>query len=169
MKNLVLISVVLVLAGCQRTPSEVAAKVMTDFGLREAPEGYVSGSDMVYQNLDKVGQMELKRMNLEGKHGEIKVHKNGLHVAFYKECKVYEAYYPTDARAVTKTNERERGYVGYVEYAYRIYQSARRKSRAEAQAADADVPTETTGRETYRYNFSTSGNWDGQEGEKTKR
>ena len=88
---------------------------------------------------------------------------------YYKEVKVYESYFPLDAEAVNTGSQTERGYQGYIEYRYRIYQSARKPTRAEAMAATADIPTDEEGRETYRYRFNSSGVWTGGEGEPSRR
>jgi len=155
-----------ILVGCAgqngQTPMET---VMTDFGLKEKPEGYVSGSDKVYENLNSVGETEMKRMNAEGRLGEVKVEEDGLLVKYYKEVKEYTSYYPLDAKANSKAADRERGYVGYLEYRYRILQSPMKPTRTEAQAESATVPNGEEGRETYRYKFNSGGTWDGGKGE----
>ena len=169
MKKLIMILLCLGLAACQRTPNQVFDKVLTDFGVREQPEGYVSGSDQVFQNLDVVGNTELKRLNLEERQGEIKFQEDGIRGMYYKEVKVYEAYYPIDAQPISRSVEGTRGYNGYIEYAYRVYQSPRRNSRVEAAAESANIPTDIQGRESYRYSFNASGAWNGGKGERTRR
>lgn len=160
----------LTFCSCQRSPSQVVDKVLVDFGLREKPEGHVSGADKVFQQLPKVGEAELKRMNLAARHGEVKFQKEGDYKGkYYKEVKVYDAFYPLDAQPVPKTDQGDRGYVGYIEFAYRIYQSERKSNRVEAAAASATIPTDVTGRETYKYEFSASGQWDGDKGDKTRK
>jgi len=145
-------------------------KVKYDFGIGEKPEGYVTGAELVMSNLSKVGDTEMKRMNMASRHGEIKFQdEGGLKGKFYKEVKVYDACYPLDARAVTKAAEGDRGYVGLIEYSYRVYQSERFSTRAEAEAASASIPTDISGRETFRYRFSASGVWDGAPGELTRK
>lgn len=159
-----------VLAACQRSAGEVASKIKYDFGIGEKPEGYVSGTDKVQQQLDSVGKTEMKRLNVEGRHGEVEFQEeSGLQGKYYKEIKVYENYYPLEARAVTKTAEGGRGFVGYIDYTFRILQSERFTTRTEAAAASANLPTDVTGRETYRYNFSSGGTWNGQKGELSQR
>ena len=159
----------LALCSCQRTPGGVVDKVLMDFGLRDKPEGYVSGSDRVFQNLDAVGASEIKRMNLAGQHGEVKYHKQSdLKGKYYKEVKVYESYIPTEAKPVTKPTQGERGFQGFIEYTYRMYQSARKDTRTEAAAESASIGTAETGHESYRYAFGPSGTWNGSKGAKVR-
>jgi hypothetical protein len=144
-------------------------KVMADFGLKERPEGYVSGSDKVMQRLDSVGAMEIKRMNMDQQRGEVKFQKeNDVRGKYYKEVKKYESYVPTDAQAINRASVNESGYVGYLDFTYRIYQSQRKSTSAEAAAESANIPTDVTGRETYRYSFSSSGEWSGSKGERAR-
>lgn len=159
-----------VVCGCQRGPSEVANKVLADFGLREQPEGTVTGSDKIMDRLADVGVTEMKRMNLKGREGEVKFQEDdGLDGKYYKEVKVYESAHAADANSVSNPAQSDRGYVGYIDYSYRIYQSERRSTKVEAAALDADIPTDIRGRETYRYNFSSGGSWQGGEGELVKK
>lgn len=170
MKKILIALVCCVLCSCQRSPSEVFQKVKYDFGIGEKPEGYVTGSEMVMANLRKVGETELKRMNMQNRHGEVKFQEEeGLKGKFYKEVKVYDGFYPLDARAVAKAAEGDRGYIGLIEYSYRTYQSERFNTRAEAEAASAAIPTDQSGRETFRYKFSAGGVWNGSPGEATRR
>jgi hypothetical protein len=160
----------LLVTGCLRTPGEVTDKVLSDFGLRERPEGYVSGTDRVFDRLGTVGQTELKRMNVENRHGDVKFQDDaGFGGKFYKEVKRYEESRPLDAQPVARGAQGERGFVGYLDYSYRIYQSERTDTRAEAAALSATIPTDDQGRETYRYRFNSGGIWDGQKGERTSR
>ena len=155
---------------CQRTPSEVAGKVMVDFGLKAKPEGYVSGSDKVFERLNAVGETELKRLNLAEQKGAVKFQKESeLKGKYYKEVKVYESWYPIDVQPMSGSQEGQRGFLGYVEYAYRVYQSERTSVPAEASAKTADIPTDTTARETYRYTFGVGGEWNGGKGEKVRK
>lgn len=156
------------LAGCQRTPGEIANKVLTDFGIREPDENYVSGSDKVFERLRTVGESEMQRMNYEGREGEIKFEQDGLRGMYYKEVREFTDFHPLDARADTAGTQRESGYTGYIEYSYRTLQSRRKPTRAEAAAESADIPTGDTGREVYRYRFNSGGGWDGSKGERTK-
>ncbi|HNR34390.1 MAG TPA: hypothetical protein PKO36_04375 [Candidatus Hydrogenedentes bacterium] len=149
----------------------VINNVLTDFGLRAKPEGYRSETDEVMQRLGNVGPSELKRLNAEAQKGQIKFQQTGdLKGKYYKEVKVYESFYPTDAQSVSRggPTEGERGFTGYIDYAYRIYQSPRKNSSSEAEGETASIPTDITGRETYRYNFGPSGEWNGSKGEKVK-
>ena len=157
-----------VVTGCQRTPGEVANKVLGDFGLKERPEGYEEPSDKVYDRLNGVAEAEMKRMNYEGREGEILFEEDGLRGNFYKQVKEYVDSHPLDARADTAGTQRESGYTGYIEYTYRIVQSKRKPTRAEAAAEAADIPTGETGRETFRYHFNSGGAWDGRKGERAK-
>ena len=169
MRKLCVFLICLGLVACQRTPSEVAGKVMADFGLKERPEGYVSGSDKVFKQLDEVGMAEMKRLNQEGRHGEVKYQQDGLRGAYYKAVKVYERAYPLDATHVNRASHETQSYIGFIEYQYRIYESPRKSTRAEASAASASIATEETGRESYRYTFNSSGVWNGGKGEKSRR
>lgn len=153
-------------AGCASSGTGVVDKVLQDFGVRERPEGYTSGTDRVYERLTEVGRSELRRMNTQGRHGEVKFEESGgLRAKYYKEVKVYENFYPLDAGPTARTSANERGYVGYIEYSYRIFQSARKSNRTEAAAEQATIPTTERGREKYRYRFSAGGVWRGGKGE----
>ena len=155
------------LISCQTPEGGVLNKVLTDFGLREKPEGYVSESDKVFEALNGVGGVEMKRMNTELQHGTVKFQKDGeLKGKYYKEVKVYESYYPVDAQKVNRSGESLAGFEGYLEYAYRMYQSPRKDSGTEAEAATAGIPTDETGRDKFRYTFTPSGEWNGSKGEK---
>ena len=172
MKYVALVGAVLcsmVLVACQTSSGSVADKVLADFGLRDHPEGHVSGSDRVFEQLESVGAAEMKRLNAAGRHGEIKFEEEGRRGQYYKEVKVYESFAPFDVSGTTGGGTRDRGYSGTIEYRYRIYQSERKPTRAEAAAESASIATDEAGRETYRYNFSTSGVWDGGQGERTRR
>lgn len=152
-------------AGCKSDGGGVGQKVLADFGMAERPEGYVSGSDKVFQQLDTVGQTEMKRMNAEGRDGQVKFEQNGLKGRYFKEIKVYEAAHPVDVKASTASADR--GFVGFIEYECRIYRGEAKPTRAEAAAQTADISTDTVSRETMRYNFNTSGTWDGGKGERS--
>lgn len=144
----------------------VAEKVKYDFGIGEKPEGYETATDRVMARLEDVGKAEMNRMNSEQRHGEVKFQQqNELQGQFYKETKRYESYLVLDARAVTRSSQKDRGYVGFIEYTYQIYQGERRPTSAEAAAQPANIATTERGRETLRYNFGSSGNWDGAPGE----
>ena len=168
--SLVVVAICSALCSCHRTPGEVMDKVLGDFGLRERPEGYVSGSDKVVANLTAVGESEIKRLNLAEQHGTVKFQKEGgLQGKYYKEVKVYENFFPIDAQPVGRTAAYEGGYYGYIDYEYRIYQSERKSTGSEASSENASIATDETGRETYRYSFGTGGAWNGVKGDKTKR
>lgn len=168
LKRLMLLVACVALCSCQ-TPSEgVANKVLADFGLKERPEGYVSGEDQVFKRLDEVGATELKRLNLRERHGEVKYEGEGLQGKYYKEVKVYEGAHPLDVKSFAGTMGRERGFHGYVEYNYQVYQSARKATRVEAEAVTADIPVGDRGSEVYRYEFGATGGWNGGEGERSQ-
>ena len=144
-------------------------KVMADFGLKQRPEGYVSGGDRVMERLNAVGAMEMKRMNIEEQRGVVKFQKESdVRGKYYKEVKKYESYVPTDASAINRSNLSEMGYVGYLDYTFRMYQSERKPTSAEAAAESATIPTDVTGHETYRYTFSSTGQWNGSKGERAR-
>lgn len=144
-------------------------KVMADFGLKARPEGYVSGSDRVMENLNTVGAMEMKRMNVTEQQGTVKFQReNDIRGKYYKEVKKYESFVPTDAQAINRASLGESGYVGYLDFAYRMYQSERKPTSAEAATESANIPTDVTGRETYRYTFGSSGEWNGAKGERAR-
>jgi hypothetical protein len=149
----------------------VLNNVMTDFGLKAKPEGYESESDKVMQRLNNVGPAELKRLNMAEQKGQVKFQKIGeLKGKYYKEVKVYESFFPTDAQTVTRAGapDSDRGFNGYIAYSYRLYQSMRKDSSSEAEGETASIATDITGRETYRYGFGPSGEWTGGKGEKVK-
>ncbi len=159
----------IVFVGCASdSETGVVDKVMQDFGLRERPEGYVSGEDNAYAQLPGIGRTEIQRLNNENRHGEVKFEEGDDGFGkFYKEVKVYEDFHPLDARASGRgpTNE-QGGYVGIIEYSYRIHQSLRKNTRAEASAEPASVVTDFTDRETLRYRLDRSGAWGGSPGER---
>lgn len=158
-----------ILAGCGGGGGSVPQKVMGDLGLIERPDEYQSQAEAVRQNLNQVGPAELRRLNQQARHGEIKYQEEGLRGLYYKEVKIYEDFYALDARATHNTSRRERGFDGLVEYTYQIYQSERRPTRAEAAAESATIPTGETGRELYRYRFNAGGVWNGSPGTQVRR
>ncbi|HPO13198.1 MAG TPA: hypothetical protein PLI09_07115 [Candidatus Hydrogenedentes bacterium] len=169
MKKPWIILVCIVLVSCQRSPSEVVNKVLTDFGIRKPPPGQVSESDKIFKQLDPIGAAEQKRLNLDQGQGVVKYQSEGLRGMYYKEKKVYESYYPLEASAIGKGSDViPSGYYGYIEFSYRLYQSGRVSTRTEAMAKVADIPTDTMGREVYRYTLGTGGEWDGGKGQKMK-
>ncbi len=83
--NFVLLGMVIILCSCQTGPEGgVVNKVLTDFGLREKPEGYVSETDKVFQRLGEIGATELQRLNHENRHGEVKFEQKGARGEYYK-------------------------------------------------------------------------------------
>lgn len=168
-KKLVFVLAAICMAGCQGQNGQgVVETVMSDFGLAEKPEGYVSGADKVYESMNAVGEVEMKRMNQAERLGEVKVEEDGLKTSYYKEVKEYVSYYPLDSQASTRAVDRDRGFVGYMEYRYRVLQGPRKPTRTEAQAESATVDTGKEGRETYRYRFNAGGAWDGAKGERSQ-
>jgi len=159
----------ILLTACQTDSGDVVDKVLADFGLRDRPEGYESGSDRVYQRMETVGAAEMKRMNTAGRHGEIKFVEDGRRGQYHKEVKVYESFVPVDVSGSTGGGARERGFSGTIEYRYRILCGEAKPTQAEAAALDANISSEETGRETYRYSFSSNGIWDGAPGEPARR
>ncbi len=157
-------------AGCATDGNvSVAEKIKYDFGIGEKPEGYESATDKIMSRLDDVGKTEMKRMNSGVRHGEINFQENEeLKGMFYKETKRYESYLVLDARSLSRSSQRGRGYVGFVEYTYQVYQSERRTTRAAAAAQPANIRTDKRGREVLRYNFGPSGTWDGSSGETSR-
>lgn len=157
------------LVSCAGDSGGVVNKVLVDFGIREKPEGYVSASDKVFQQLGDVAKTELKRLNQEVRAGEVKFQEQeGLRGKYYKQVKVYEDYRPIDVQSINRTASQEAGYVGVIEYTYRIFQSERMTSRAEAEAASASISTGETGKETFRYTFGPEGTWSGSKGERSR-
>jgi len=161
---------IILTVGCATDDNiSVAEKIKYDFGIGEKPEGYVTASDNVLDRLEEVGKTEMKRMNSGSRHGEINFQElDELRGMFYKETKRYESYLVLDARSVTRSSQKGRGYVGFVEYTYQIYQGERRNTRVEAAAQPANIRTDQRGRETLRYNFGPSGTWDGSPGESAR-
>ncbi len=162
------LSLCLMLSACQSSPGTVADKVLADFGLRDHPEDYVSRTDQAFEQLDLVGTTEMKRMNHAGRHGEIKFEGEGRRGSYYKQVKVYYAFQPLDAKVATEAGNRSRGFSGTIQYRYRIYESERCSTQAEASALTADRETSQDGREIFRYHLSSGGIWNGAAGEKTK-
>lgn len=158
----------LMLGACQTDSGSVAEKVLADFGLADRPEGYESGADRVFEQMDSVGATEIKRLNAVERHGEIHFEGEGVRGKYYKQVKVYESYYPLDVQAVTGGGTRERGFTGLIEYRYRMFRSEPKSTQAEAAAESATIATEEEGKEVYRYNFSTGGVWNGGNGERSK-
>lgn len=170
MKRFFVVLAAVFIAGCQGQGGQtVVETVMSDFGLKEKPEGYVSGSDKVVERLNEIGEVEMKRMNQAERLGTVAVEEEGLMVSYYKQVKEYISYYPLDASATSRASDRDRGYVGYLEYRYRILQGPRKPTRTEAQAESATIPTGEEGSETYRYRFNSGGSWDGGKGERTRQ
>lgn len=169
MKYVETLLIITLLAGC----AGAGNTVLEDFGIRDRPDEYVSGEDRVFERLQNIGKAELVRLNKDARKGEVKFEDGGpLHGKYYKEVKVYQNFFPIEAQSTTKGGtgpNRQRGYAGYIDYAYRIYQSPRKNSRPEAAALNADIPTSQRGRETYRYRFNASGTWLGGKPEFVKR
>ncbi|MCC6154674.1 MAG: hypothetical protein IT367_12985 [Candidatus Hydrogenedentes bacterium] len=162
----------LLLAGACRSDSggSVVQKVKYDFGIGEKPEGYESLSDRVLTRLDAVAKTEMKRMNVEGRYGEVQFEDaQGLQGKYFKRVKFYESYQVLDAQSISRGSQGERGFVGYIQYTYRMKQGEKFATRTEAEAAPANISTDVTGKETYRYNFGPGGTWDGAPGEGTSR
>jgi hypothetical protein len=168
-KRSLLLAIVLIAPACTTPEGGVANKVLTDFGIRERPEDYVSRSDAIKQKLNEVGNVEIKRLNREGQNGTLKLEESGFTLRYYREVKVYEQYYPMEVRAISKSARGAQGYNATIEYRYRLFESTRKDSRAEALTALANIPSETQGRESYRYRFSQGGAWDGAKGKKGRR
>ena len=163
----ILLCVCVAMTGCQ---SRVMKKIKYDFGIGEKPEGYEVPSDRAKARLPSVAKTEMKRMNLEGRRGEIKFQQQASYKGkYYKEVKVYEKYTPLEVQAIHHGSDTQRGYVGYISYTYRILQSERKSNKTQAGAAPATIRTTITGSETYRYRFGSSANWDGQAGEHVRR
>ncbi len=166
----VMLCLAVALPGCQRTPAEVGNKVLSDFGLRERAEEGTTAADRVFDRLDHVGQAELNRLSAQHRHGEIEYEEEGpLRGHYYKQRREYVDYRPVDVTSSGGTGARERGYAGFIDYTYELYRSEPHRTRVEAQAATANIPTGVTERETLRYHFNSSGSWDGRAGEPTRR
>lgn len=171
MRKLSLIILVMALGACQGSrPGSVMDNVLSDFGLKERPEGYESTSDRVMKDLENVGKTDIKRLNMESRAGEIAFEETGdFQGLYYKRIKVYQNYYPLDAAAKPRRNREPGGYTGRIEYSYRIYEGARKRNRTLAAAEDAKLQTNETGHEIYRYDFTSAGTWRGGKGELVKR
>ena len=160
----------LFVVSCQSDGPGVVEKVKYDFGIGEKPEGYESLTDKVMTRLDAVAKTEMKRMNVAGRYGEVQFDGGqGLQGKYFKQVKEYESYQTLDVSPISHGSQGERGFVGFVQYLYRIKQSGKFATRTEAEAAPANIGTDVTGRETYRYTFGPGGTWDGAAGEKTSR
>lgn len=169
MNKLLVFIACVALAGCVRGPGEVADKVLTDFGIKKQPEGHVSDSDRVFKQLDTIGPVEMKRLNLAQGENTVKFQNDGLRGMYYKEKKVYESYYPLETSASGRSGDASEGFSGYIEFNYRVYQSARVSTRTEALSMDTDIPTDTTGSDVFRYRLNATGVWDGAKGQKAKK
>ena len=172
-KKTALLGAVLVLtvalSGCQRTPGQVVNKVLTDFGVRKAPEEQTEVDSARLQKLAVVGEQELARLNQESRRGDVKCDTSDkMRALYYKEAKVYENFYPVDYTDVMSQDEEKRGFQGYIDFEYRMYQSERFPTRAEAAMANATVPSDQGGRERYRYSFTQGGEWNGRKGVRAK-
>lgn len=159
-----LIAFSVILCGCS---SGSGSKVLQDFGLQERPDDYVSGADRVLAKLPDVAKTELVRLNAASRTGEVKYERvDSLRGAYYKRVKVYEDFRPLDANYTTRqSTQQSTAYVGYIEYLYQYFESPRLESRIEAQADIATIPTGERGSETFRYQFSSGGVWNGGKGE----
>jgi len=117
-----------------------------------------------------VGEAELKRMNMAGRQGEVKFQGEGnLKGQYYREVKNYEGFSPLEATGSGQASGGDRGYAGYIQFRYRVYQSERKPNRTEAAAAPATIRTDVTGSETFRFTFSSLGTWDGQPGTRAEK
>ncbi len=81
------VAVLLFLTGCQ-SPGTVTQKVLADFGIGEHPEGYVSGSDKVYEQLRTGAETEMKRLNAAARQGEVEFQQEGLRGSYRRVVKV---------------------------------------------------------------------------------
>lgn len=168
-KFLLFLVICAALCSCQSPEGGVVNKVLSDFGLREKPEGYVSAADKAFPNLNTIGPVEMSRLNTAERQGEVKFQQeSGLKGKYYKEVKVYENFYPIDVTPAGHGGGGDRGFVGHIDYMYRVYQSPRVDTRSEAANESASISTDVTGREQYRYNLSQSGEWDGAKGERIR-
>jgi len=165
----ILLAILLLAPACTTPEGGVAKKVLTDFGLKERPEEYVSRSDAIRQKLGDVGNVEIKRLNRVSQNGTPELEESNFAVRYYRAVKVYEQFYPMDVRAIPKSARGAKGFNANIEYRYRIYESTRKKSRAEARTSLANIATDTQGLESYRYHFSQGGTWDGAKGNKSRR
>lgn len=158
----------LILTGCN---GNVTDTIKQDFGLQERPEDYESGEERCMKSMRTVGLTELKRLNAETQHGEIKYQEgDALNGKFYKEVKRYTKSYPISANVLARSgNKKATGFNGTIEYAYEIYEGPRFSNRTKAEASDVEIPSGKRGREAYRYTFSANGTWDGGKGKKVAR
>lgn len=168
MKRLLGLAVLCVAGAAGCGGGGVAQKVKYDFGIGEKPEGYVSTTEKIMENLPEVGAVEIQRLNAEQRQGEIKFfEEDEFRGKFYKTAKIYERAVPVEATAAPRTaSERDtRVFYGYIDYIYRVYQGPRRDTRAEAEADRPTIATQESGRDMYRYRFGLSGEWNGGRGE----
>ena len=159
---------VLFATGC----GTVGDQVLQDFGIQERPEGYVSGSDNVRQNMQVVGNTEMRRLNLAERRGEIKFETSDLDGTgvFYKEAKKYTKFAVLDAQPASRTSQgKAGGFVGYIQYRYEYMEGPRKSNRVEAESSSATIPSGRQGADTFRYRFNSGGVWNGSKGELTKK
>ncbi len=165
---LYMLGTVLLATGC----GTMGDTVLQDFGIKERPEGYTSGSDSVMKNMQSVGKTELRRLNLAERRGEIKYETSDLDGTgvYYKDRKVYTNFTVLDAQPASRTAQgKTGGFVGYIQYRYEHMEGPRKSNRVEADATVANIPSGKQGTETYRYRFNTGGVWSGSKGELTKK
>ena len=171
-RTLLTAALVLSVSGCGGgSGGGVMDKVLQDFGIRDRPEGYESGSDKVFSQLNHIGRADLDRLNTLNRAGEVKFEEGADGFGkFYRELKIYEDFHPLDARSAPRSGgDRSSGYIGLIEYSYRIHQSLRKNTRVEAQVEPASIATNITGRESIRYRFDRAGNLVGESGEVVDR
>jgi len=156
----------LLVTGCQ---TGVVNTVLVHWGIRQAPEGTPNETDKIFNKLASVGEIEIKRMNQENQRGKILFQDKGdMRGKYYKESKVYENYFPVDVETASRVRGEDQGFVGFIEYSYRIYQSERKTNRTEAEAQAPCIPTDQTGRERYRYAFGPTGEWNSRKGQRAR-
>jgi len=154
------------ITGC----GSVGNTVLQDFGIQERSEDYESGADRVVKAMDNLGKTELMRLNQTQRRGEIKFQKEELTTLYYKTLKKYKRSYPLEANPKSRNSQtKSQGFIGYIEYNYEIFESARFVNRVEAQAAPAEIPSGERGREVYSYDFTSSGVWNGGKGTRVNR
>jgi len=152
----------------------VVDNVLTDFGLREAPEPEVDVEEVVRTRAEEAGRAELDRLNADPANVEVKFEKypdDPIGAGeYHKEKKVYERFYVSN---VDKKRRREQSptagvtrtrYEAVIEYRYAVFEGPRYPNHNDALASKASTRTERGGIEKREYRFDQNGQWDGKKG-----
>lgn len=147
--------------------SGVGDKVMQDFGLQERPADYEAGTDRASDELERVGKTEMARLNNDAREGEVVLRSENEAVGtYFRERKIYESYKVLDSFATTgrRGTGSDRGFSGYIEYTYEVYESLPAENRLLAERAPTTVSTGRRNTTVLRYEMNAAGRWNGSPG-----